>query len=592
MKKEFKGLAYSMISTLILLSCTPAMVKNLVKDDETLYQAKTPASKNPEDFRTLGSSFVVATEGIHSSKVGVEIYRKGGNAVDAAVATSFALAVERPQSTGIAGGGFWLMYHPTEQRVYAIDFREVAPKAASEGMYLDGNGDLRSDRSSTDGIFAVAVPGFVAGMLEIHEKYGSKKLSRSDILGPAIAIAKEGFTIPDHLARAIEAKKELLIAQPHAKKVFFKNNAPLSVGDLLVQPELAKTLELIAKEGSGAFYKGSIAKKILRESHKRGGIIQAQDLSHYQVKYREPVHAKIKGFDIYSMSPPSSGGTHVIQILQAVMNQDRMNPGPFHPETIHYTSSIMQRAFADRATYMGDPDFAPKKVPYQKLAAKSYVDTRMQDFDLKRHTPSTQVHAGNISPNESDETTHFSLMDKDGWMVSTTQTINGWFGSGIMVEGAGFFLNNEMDDFSIKPGVANMFGAIGGKQNAIAAGKRPLSSMSPTIVLKDKKAILGLGSPSGTRIISCVALTLLNRLEYGMPLWQSVQAMRYHHQWQPDEIRVDEPFFNPSTENALKAKGHKIHNANLGCRVQAVAKTDSRLEAVADMRGDGTALGY
>lgn len=593
-QKQSKAIVF-VTMTLLGMACTHS--HSGVSDHETKHPGASTLSFDRATHEFKGQKIAIASQGEASSRAGLEIARLGGNAVDVAAAVSFMISVERPQSTGIGGGGFMILYNPTSGLSSAIDFREMAPAGASENMFLDPKTGELIKAKSTEGIHAGAVPGLVAGVLEAFEKHGSGKVTRAQILAPAIKLAREGFKVYDHLAKAIAAQKEVLTLYPSSKKIFLKEDgSPLKEGDLLIQEDLARTLEEISKKGKSGFYSGNVAQKILSQQKKLGGLITAKDLKDYQVKWRKPVTGTFNGYEIVSMPPPSSGGTHVIQILNGVENEGLSQKGPLAVESIHRTASAMQRAFADRAEFMGDTDFAPKPVPLGGLLSKKYMKSRLSGFDLKKATPSDGVGApgvrfGDPFPYESSETTHFTVMDQSGFTVTSTQTINGWMGSGVVVDGAGFLINNEMDDFSTKAGSPNMFGAVGGKQNAVAPKKRPLSSMSPTLVLKDKKTFMALGSPSGTRIISCVALTLLNVLEYKMPLWDAVSALRYHHQWSPDEIRVEPPFFDTKTESALKNLGYKVNNSDLGCQVQAVMKVEDGLVSVSDRRGFGLATG-
>ncbi|MBI4212011.1 MAG: gamma-glutamyltransferase [Deltaproteobacteria bacterium] len=529
-------------------------------------------------------NYMIVTQGEASSLAAREMFEKGGNVIDAAAAASFALAVERPQSTGIGGGGFMLIRLQNQPDIMAVDFREKAPLRATERMFQDKTGNVIPHRS-TQGIYAAAVPGMVAGVLAVHEKFG--RLPRQDILAPAIHLAKTGIRVYPHLAKAIETNRDLINQFPASRKLFLHPSGdPLQVGDLLVQPELAKTLETIATKGRDGFYSGSVAGALLAEQRRQHGLISQQDLDAYQATWRTPIHGTYKGYDIYSMPPPSSGGTHIVQILNMIEGL-RLSK-PYSAESIHRTASAMQLAFADRAKYLGDPDFI--SVPIQGLTSKAYAAELRKKIGRKAKQAS-EIQAGDPLPYESQETTHFTIADREGNIVSSTQTINGWLGSGIVVPGAGFLLNNEMDDFSAKPGVPNKFGLIGGKENAIVPGKRPLSSMSPTIVTKDNQPVMALGSPAGSMIISCVTLTLLNSLEYKMPLFDAIKSLRYHHQWLPDELQMESPGFSKKVTRQLEHLGYCINPTTIGCKVEAVAFEGDKLHGAADPRGEGLAIG-
>lgn len=545
---------------------------------------KIPYS-NPNQI-AKGDEFVIATQGEASSRAGALMFKKGGNFVDAAVAISFAISVERPQSTGIGGGGFMLIHEAKSGETYAVDFRERAPVKADEKLFLDKNGAIIKGKS-TEGIFSVAVPGTVAGLIEIHKRFG--KLPLKDIMAPAIEIAKNGFSVYERLANAINDRKDILKQFPASAKIFFNSDgSPKKVGDFLVQNDLARTLEMIAEQGRDGFYKGRVANALIKEEKRLGGLITKKDLDDYKVVWREPVKGNYLGYSIISMPPPSSGGIHVIEILN-ILEEQKLRGDPYSTENIHKTVAAMQMAFADRAKFLGDTDFV--KVPMEGLIDKKYARDISKRIKAKaRH--SSEVNAGSPPGYESDQTTHFSIMDKDGNVISSTQTINGWLGSGVVVPGTGVVLNNEMDDFASSVGSSNLYGAIGGNKNLIQPGKRPLSSMSPTIVLdSNNKPLLALGSPSGTRIINCVTLVIQNKLGYKLSLEDSVAALRYHHQWMPDEIFVDPPYFNPKIEKALVNKGYKLTQKPLKCDVQLVGREGSKLVAVSDPRGIGIALG-
>lgn len=531
---------------------------------------------------------MVASQGKATTAAALEVFAKEGNIIDAFVAASFAISVERPQSTGIGGGGFLVFFNQKENKTYAFDFREVAPLLARENMYLDKAGNARP-MLSQEGALAVGVPGLVAGLYEIHQKFG--KLPWDQVMAPAIDLAEKGFPLYPHLQEAIKNRSHLLRLDNELLKIFFtdKGDVP-ELGQVIVQPQLASTLRIIAKEGRKGFYQGRVAKKITKSIRDHRGLISLRDLRTYQVKQREAVSVEYKGMRVVSMPPPSSGGIHVLQILKMLEPYELSKSGPQSVESVHRTAMAMQRAFKDRAEYLGDPDFS--SVPTQELLNPTYLKEMSELISSERAIPSQNVKRANL-PYESSETTHFTIADDQGNMIASTQTINGWFGAGFSAKGTGIIMNNEMDDFSQKVGVQNLFGALGGAKNLVAPRKRPLSSMSPTIIIdKNNKAIMGLGSPSGTRIINCVAQTLLNIFEFKMPLYEAVAATRIHHQFAPDEIKIEEPFLNPKIERKLAERGHKITHAKLGCSVQAIKKEKKGWIGVSDPRGEGLAQGF
>lgn len=541
----------------------------------------------PSDKISRGQRFAVATQGQHSSIAALQMFERGGNAADAFVAASFALSVERPQSTGLGGGGFLLYQGANMSRPISLDFRESAPLKASEDMYLDKSGKVIENKS-INGIHAVAVPGLVAGLLEFHEKYG--KLPRAVVMWPAIELAENGFIIYPELEKAIKYRRDELFKDESARKIFLAlDGSSLKSGQRLIQMDLGRTLRKIAADGKSAFYKGEIAKAIVSTSKMKGGLLSREDLESYTPKYRTPVAGHYRGHDIYSMGPPSSGGTHALEILNIVEDLNLRQYGPGHPLSIHYTAEAMKQAFADRSEYMGDPDF--EKVPLSLLLSKVYAATVRSKLSPDRARTKEEVRPGEIPElYESDETTHLTVADAEGNVISSTQTINGLFGAAVVARGTGIVLNNEMDDFASKIGASNLFGAVGGKKNLIAPKKRPLSSMSPTIVTYKQKPLYALGTPSGTRILTCVAQTLLNLLEYDMDLYASVAALRYHHQWSPDELRVGPPGLPEDVLGSLITKGHKIDKRPLGCKMQAVGIEEKELIGVSDPRGEGLTL--
>ncbi len=528
---------------------------------------------------------MITSQGTVSSQAGLEMFKRGGNIIDAAVAVSFAISVERPQSTGIGGGGFLIFFDAKTQSSHVFDFRETSPAQGHAKMYLKPDGSV-DPMKSIYGPLAVATPGLVRGLHEIHKMHG--KLPWSVTLEPAIRLAAEGFPVYPHLLDAMKEEEPELKKDAAATKIFFKPDGSLyKVGEILIQKDLALTLKEIAKKGADAFYTGRIAQAMVSSVRARGGILSLSDLKKYQMKNRQAVTGTYKGYKVISMPPPSSGGTHVIQILNLLESQNLNQWGPQHPESVHRTATAMQIAFADRARYMGDPDF--NKIPYLTMASKPYAQM-MQKYFTGKAFASSAFPLPQL-PDGSSETTHFTLADKDDNIVVSTQTINGWFGSAMVAQGTGIVLNNEMDDFAQAVGASNLFGAIGGSANLVEPYKRPLSSMSPTIILKDNKPFLALGTPSGTRIITCVAQTALNVLEYNLPLYEAVAATRIHHQWQPEELRVEAPGLSASAVEDLQARGHKVVDQRLGCQIQAIQRVGQSWVGVSDPRGEGLAVG-
>ncbi|MCY4523459.1 MAG: gamma-glutamyltransferase [Halobacteriovoraceae bacterium] len=538
-------------------------------------------SFNKPSKNTFSSNYMIASQGPFATKAGMEMFEKGGNVFDAFAAVSFTISVERPQSTGLGGGGFLTYYKKEMNRPSSIDFREQAPLRASPKMFQDKKGSVIPGKS-LNGVFSSGVPGMVAGVLEVHRRFG--KLPLKTILAPAIKLASEGFPIYPELSRALNKKSKILEQFPATKKIFFKNGKPLSQGDILQQKDLAKTLRLIALHGKKGFYEGPVAQAIASEMKKQKGLIGKQDLLQYEVKERDVVAGTYRGLTIYSMGPPSSGGIHIIQILN-MLEDDLPKMKWSDPQRIHLIANAMQFAFIDRAAYLGDSDFV--KVPVRGLLSKKYAkDLRKK---IQSHIlPAEDIKEGKPFLYESEETTHFSIMDREGNTVSSTQTINGLFGSGMVIPGTGIILNNEMDDFTAKIGAQNLFGAVGGKNNAITPKKRPLSSMSPTIVFKDKRPILALGASGGTRILTCVAQIILNFIEYDMTLDQAMAAPRIHQQWKPHLLEMEE--YADAKEELIK-RGHVVKKQKSRCKAQAIARFTDKLHGVSDPRYEGMSLG-
>lgn len=529
---------------------------------------------------------MVSTQDPIATQVGLDVLKNGGNAIDAAVAIGYALAVTHPQAGNIGGGGFMII-HLADGTNTAIDFREVAPQGASRDMYLDQDGNIIPNESLTT-LNASGVPGTVAGLSYALEKYGTQ--TNATVLNPAIELADTGFPISLNLGNTLKTYGvEALGPHPSSKVIFFDSNGEiLQEGDTLVQKDLAETLKRIRDHGAQDFYKGETAQKIAQHMAK-GGLITLDDLNNYTVIEREPIKGTYHDYEIISMPPPSSGGIHIVQLLNILENFDLKESGPNSAQTYHLMSEAMKRAYADRSEYLGDPDFT--KVPIQELTSKAYAKAIAQSIDPNKATPSSSIKPADLTPYESTQTTHYSVVDKDGNAVAVTYTLNTNFGSGIVAEGTGVLLNNEMDDFSSKPGVPNVYGLIGGESNAIEPQKRPLSSMSPTIVSKDGEVFVVTGSPGGSRIITTVLQILLNTMEYDMNIAEASSAPRIHHQWLPDYIRVEKTV-SPDTIQRLKDMGHDVKVEPVMGSTQSIMRTENGLFGATDPRTDGASAGY
>ncbi|WP_443937713.1 gamma-glutamyltransferase [Pedobacter sp. MW01-1-1] len=522
-----------------------------------------------------------------ASEVGVAILKKGGNAVDAAVAVQFALAVVYPNAGNIGGGGF-MVYRSAKGEINSLDFREKAPQAASRDMYLDSAGNPIVDKSLY-GYLAPGVPGSVAGMVEAHQKYG--KLKWGDVLQPAIDLAENGFKITKRQAGELNGlHADLMKFNPDGTALIHLEST-WQENDVLVQKELANTLRLIQEKGREGFYDGSVADSIVKEMQRGKGLITHQDLKNYQAVWRKPIVGKYKGYRIITMPPPSSGGIALLQLLQSIEPFPLKRWGHNADSTVQLMVEAERRVYADRASHLGDPDFYA--VPQLILTNQAYNKSRMDNFNWNKASLSSEISAGAVNPTEHEETTHFSIVDKDGNAVSITTTLNGSYGSYVVVKGAGFLLNNEMDDFSVKPGAPNMYGLVGGEANAIHPNKRMLSSMTPTIVEKDGQLFLIVGTPGGSTIITSVFQTIVNVVDFEMSAQAAVNAKKFHHQWLPDEVFVEKEAIDSITKEKLKTKGYKIVPRGPIGRVDVVLKTKwGYYEGGADPRGDDKAIGY
>lgn len=520
-----------------------------------------------------------------ASRVGIEILKQGGNAVDASIATQLALAVVYPRAGNIGGGGF-MVYRSAAGEINTLDYREKAPAAAFKDMYLDANGN--PTRQSLEGHLASGVPGTIDGHFTAHKKYG--KIAFNKLIEPAIKLADKGFAITRDEANRLNSTRSIF-EKYNGQNALVKKD-PWKEGDILIQPELAWTLKQIKAHGREGFYGGVVADKIVAEMKSSNGIISYDDLKNYSSKWRSPIIADYKGFKVISMPPPSSGGIALAQLLKMVEPYPIKEWGHRDIRTIHLMTEAERRAYADRSQYLGDEDYFD--VPKDSLLKPNYLKYRMLDFNLEKASESKSIYAGNFKVAlEHFETTHLSVVDKDGNAVAVTTTLNGNYGSKVIIDGAGFLMNNEMDDFSAKPGVPNMFGLIGAEANSIQPGKRMLSSMTPTILEKDGKLFMVLGSPGGSTIITAVFQVILNVIEWGMSMSEAVAASRFHHQWLPDEIMMETKSFDDQVQEKLKMMGHKMRDIRSIGLVDAILVTkDGKLEGGADPRSDDHAEGW
>ena len=515
-----------------------------------------------------------------ASEVGAQILKDGGNAVDAAVATGLALAVVLPRAGNLGGGGFMIVHLKDKNETIAIDYREKAPAGAFRDLFLDEEGNYDKKKAQFS-LLSAGVPGSVAGFHHALINYGT--LSWEEILKPAIKLAEEGFEIPHDLANTLASKRyrARLSANEAAAKVFYKEDKSLYVaGEILIQKDLARTLTLLSELGPDAFYKGEIAALIVKEMEKNGGLITLQDLKNYNIVEREPLVGDYKDYKIVSMPPSSSGGTHLIQMLNMLEEFPIKEMGFGSAESIHILAEVMKRAYADRSKYLGDTDFY--KVP-SSLTSKEYAMSLNAFISGDKITPSDEVSPGNPYPYESPDTTHFSVMDSSGNAVSNTYTLNFSYGSGMMIPGTGMLINNEMDDFSSKPGTFNGYGLLGSEANAIEGNKRPLSSMTPTIIFKDNEPYMVFGSPGGSRIITTVLQVALNVMDHDMNIAQAVHSPRIHHQWLPEVLMI-ESGFGADTERLLNEKGYKLYPSTTMGSVQAIMKEGNYFYGSADPR--------
>ena len=544
----------------------------------------TPALETALHHPNAGREGIVVAEEKFAARIGADILAEGGNAVDAAVAVGFALAVTHPRAGNIGGGGFMLVYDAETGKSVAIDYRETAPAAATRDMYLDEAGEL-DEEAATRSYRAAGVPGTVAGLLYAHERHG--KLSRKAVMAPAIKLAKKGWPLTYYQLAMIESHRDLLLRDEAARAIFFKaDRAGYLPGETFKRPDLAHTLKVIAKEGRDGFYRGDVAEKIADAMAENNGLITLDDLANYKVAIREPVVGDFRGYEVHSMPPPSSGGVHLIQMLNMLETKPPFTSDGDSAPRLHFIAEIMRRAFADRATHLGDPDFID--VPVDGLISEDYARALTTEIDENNASKSSEVREGDPYAFEGPDTTHYSVIDKRGNMVSNTYTLNLSYGSGIVVPGTGILLNNEMDDFSAAPGVPNSYGLIGGEKNAIEPRKRPLSSMTPALVFKNGAPFMATGSPGGARIITATFNVIVNVIDRGMNIADATDAPRIHHQWLPDQL-MHEPGFGEETKAALEAMGHDLEPLDWYARPATALAEDGWFYGYADTRIPGGA---
>jgi len=537
------------------------------------------------------SQGMVSSQQAIATEVGLNILKQGGNAVDAAVAVGFTLAVTLPRAGNLGGGGFMLVHLAKQNKTLAIDYREMAPISSHKDIFLDEQGNVDKNKSRFHGL-AVGVPGTVKGLTQALRDYGS--LTLQQVLQPAIKLAADGFIVDRDLALSLSRANQRLAKWSETAKVFYHaDGSYYQVGERLKQPDLAKTLKSIARNGADGFYKGRIAQNIVASVNQAGGQMSLADLAGYQVKIRRPIEGLYRGHRIASMPPPSSGGTHIVQILNMMEQVDISSSGHNSANTIHIMAESMRRAYADRSEYLGDPDFTD--VPVKALTDKAYAKKLFEQINLNQASPSALIKPGLEARYESPQTTHYSIVDNEGNAVSNTYTLNFSYGSGIVAKGTGVLLNNEMDDFSAKSGVANAYGLVGGEANAVEARKRPLSSMSPTIVFeKDSdQVMLVTGSPGGSRIITTTLQIISNVIDHKMNIAEATYASRFHHQWLPDKITLEKGF-SVDTIKLLQQKGHEIEASRWAMgSTQSILKSDNGWTGASDLRQSGTlTLGY
>jgi gamma-glutamyltranspeptidase / glutathione hydrolase len=534
---------------------------------------------------------MVVTQEAAASRVGLDLLKRGGNAVDAAVAVGFALAVTLPRAGNLGGGGFMLIHRADLNQTIAIDYREAAPAATTKDVFLDANGKADPFKSRYSGL-AIGVPGTVAGLELAWRKYGSGKFSFADLIAPAIVLAREGLTVGDDVADSLPPATTALVRHPSSARIYLRpdGSAP-QTGDHIALDDLAATLETIAANGAAGFYSGPVAQKIVDAVNAAGGRMTIEDLANYRAVERQPVRGTYRGYTVVSMPPPSSGGAHIIEILNILEGFPLAAQGLNSAASLHEMAEAEKLAYADRAAWLGDPDFI--KIPLAGLISKTYAEHLRASISPDRARPAADIRPGEPQRYESDQTTHFSIVDADGSAVANTYTLNLPYGSGLVAEGTGVLLNNELDDFAAKPGAANVYGLMGGDANAPGPKKRPLSSMSPTLVFKDGKLLMATGSPGGSTIISVVLQIILNVVDHGLNVAEAENAPRAHDQLWPDELRIERGM-SPDTIRLLEAMGHKVVIGDaMGSANTILRAPDGELEGASDLRQRGTlAVGY
>ncbi|MCL1157636.1 gamma-glutamyltransferase [Shewanella inventionis] len=565
-------------TALSVVFCYPALSTGVYANDISIFSEMATAQPIYAKHGMVSSQEAIA------SQIGVDILKQGGNAVDAAVAVGYALAVTLPRAGNIGGGGFMLVHLAEQNKTIAIDYRETAPSKAHKDIFLDEQGNAVDKLSREHGL-AVGVPGTVLGFELALEKYGTMDLKQ--VIAPAIKLAKEGILVTSDLSNSLSGLKSRIAQWPSSAKIFYRpDGSDFQVNDLLKQPELAHSLSLIADKGSKGFYYGETAEKIVAAVKDAGGVMSLQDLANYKVVEREPVRGQYRGYEIVSMPPPSSGGIHIIEMLNVLEKFPIDQLGHNTANTLHLMAETMKYAYADRSEFLGDPDFV--KVPVKQLISRDYATSIANKIAINKTTPSSEIKPGKLAGYESDQTTHYSVIDQWGNAVANTYTLNFSYGSGLVAEGTGILLNNEMDDFSVKPGTPNGYGLIGGDANAVQGNKRPLSSMSPTIVMKDGKPFIVTGSPGGSRIINITLQIIMNVIDHKLNIAEATAAARIHHQWQPDFIWAEHTL-NRDTISLLEAKGHQVKTQESIGSTQSIMVTEQGIFGASDPRRAGSA---
>ena len=558
--------------------CSLVIFSICVSSSEPIAYLNTLGYEAAQKETARGNNGMVTTQHFLATGVGEKILNKGGNAYDASIAIAFTLAVVLPRAGNIGGGGFMVMYDSETSKEYSIDYREKAPALSTRDMYLNDDGSFNDKYLSTFGYLSIGVPGTVAGLWEVHKQFGS--LPWGALIEDAINYAENGFYMTDYMADVLYKYNEKMSYFPDTKKIFQKDY-PNFRNKKLFQKDLAKTLRVISLNGRDGFYKGEVAKKITDQMQLNGGLIQSADLENYNPVWREPIISSYRNNKIITMGPPSSGGIHIIQMLNILENYDLNELGHNSTDYINLLTEVMKHAYADRSKYLGDPDFFD--VPIDKIISKKYSDEIFNSVALGHSVPAKDIHPGMYLDNESHETTHFSVVDADGNIVSSTYTLNSTFGSGVVIKETGILMNNEMDDFSAAPGIPNQFGLLGAKANEIIPAKRPLSSMTPTIVMKDDELFFTTGSPGGSRIISAVLQSIINIIDFDMNLEQATFSKRIHHQWQPDILEI-ELSIDDDIKNSLKEMGYFIDLVEPRTCIQTIMYQNGEFTGYGDFR--------